>query len=75
MADIDTIKVTQDNLTTTYFIKDNVAREMVESISTIQGTPDTEISLLRAGFNHSNIVYPNAYAAIESIIPRWKVCS
>ncbi len=73
MADIDTIKLTQDGITTTYYIRDTEARSIMEAMGTT-ADPDTEIALLRAGFTDKNGVYPNAFAAIKDALPRWKVC-
>ena len=73
MPSLDTINVTRDNVTTTYLIKDREGRQHIIDTSTA-GTPDTEISLLRAGFGTSTSSYANAYEAINAVVPRWKVC-
>lgn len=75
MAVIDTITVTQDNITTTYQIRDVAGRQSISS-ATLASTPDSEISLIRAGLGSPATVtpYQDAYDAINAVIPRWRVC-
>ena len=75
MADIDSIKITQNGIETTYSIKDTEGRNAISNIL-ITNIADSEIALIQAGlgsdFNNSS--YSDAYDAINAVIPRWKEC-